>query len=393
MEMELFDTELSLSSPVDLTKTETKSDEKSEDPKTKTPQKGEGVQTIDPSEDTIIDLLDGEKPKVDDETDKSEEPKDKNEVQSPSEQSADSSKFPYSTFAKALYEEGVLSFFEEDEFKKLSEELGGDVEALIELNKRTIVDQVDAYKNSLTAEAQEFLDALEKGVPLDKYIQNKTKEHSYLNITEDKLTDNDELCKKILREDLELRGYTEEEINDMITDTDNLGKLKSKATLALKKLQETYKEELKKEKIEAEKRNKALIEDNKKQLGILKTEIEKVTEIVPGLKLNAKVKASLYETLTTPSEQLPNGQWINALYAKRAKDPIAWDIKVAYLDQLGVFDGKWDQIIKGGKSAAVKELSQKMAAGSVSKTGDPNVVVPNQTAKDILHSMEVFKRK
>ena len=241
MEMELFDTELSLSSPVDLTKTETKSDEKSEEAKNKPPQKGEGVQTIDPSEDTIIDLLDGEKPKVDDETDKSEEPKDKNEVQSPSEQSADSSKFPYSTFAKALYEEGVLSFFEEDEFKKLSEELGGDVEALIELNKRTIVDQVDAYKNSLTAEAQEFLDALEKGVPLDKYIQNKTKEHSYLNITEDKLTDNDELCKKILREDLELRGYTEDEINDMITDTDNLGKLKSKATLALKKLQETYK--------------------------------------------------------------------------------------------------------------------------------------------------------
>ena len=136
-----------------------------------------------------------------------------------------------------------------------------------------------------------------------------------------------------------------------------------------------------------------MIEENKKQLGILKTEIEKVTEIVPGLKLNAKVKASLYETLTTPAEQLSNGQWINSLYAKRAKDPIAWDIKVAYLDQLGIFDGKWDQIIKGGKSAAVKELSQKMAGGSVSATGQPNVVEPNKTAKDILHSMEVFKRK
>ena len=393
MEMELFDTELSLESPVDLTKTKVEPNSEQNDEHNEETKKGKGVQEVDSNEDTIIDLLSEKKSKEGNETDETEESQDNEESKSPSEQSADSSKFPYSTFAKALYEEGVLTFFDEDEFKKLSEELGSETEALIELNKRTIVDQIDAYKNSLTAEAKDFLDALEKGVPLDKYIQNKTKEHSYLNITEDKLTDNDELCKKILRDDLELRGYSGDEIDDMISDADNLGKLKPKAALALKKLQETYKEEIKKEKVEAEKRNKALIEENKKQLGILKTEIEKVTEIVPGLKLNAKVKASLYETLTTPAEQLSNGQWINSLYAKRAKDPIAWDIKIAYLDQLGIFDGKWDQIIKGGKSAAVKELSQKMAGGSVSATGQPNVVEPNKTAKDILHSMEVFKRK
>ena len=385
MEMQLFDTELEMS-PVDITKIEDNGKEKTE------------VKKVEPEpEYTIIDVLDKPEPKVEDkeETDESEEVvnETKEQKDSPSEESADSSKFPYSTFAKALYEEGVLSFFDEDEFNKIAEETGSEVEALIEMNKRTISDQIEAYKNSLSDEGRAFLDAIEKGVPLDTFMESKAKNYSYSTIKEDSLADNDDLCKKILKDDLANRGFSDDEIEDQVSDFESLGKLEQKAKISLKRLKAAHEETIQKETKAAEQRQKQIIEENKKQLASLKTEIDKTSEIIPGVKINQKLKSEIYDAITSPEMQLPNGQWINKVYAKRAKDPISWDIKVAYLDALGVFDGKWDSIMKSSKSAAVKELGEKLSGGSISKTGEPAASAKTQSSTDILKSMEVFKNK
>ena len=381
--MQLFDTELNMS-PVDIKQIPKEEKDVQGNKETKTEKEvsgGEGEYTI------IDDVLDKTK-EEEEETDELGESKKEIEDKTASEQSADSSKFPYSTFAKALYEEGVITDFDEETFKKLSEESGGGVEALIASVQETITNQIDAYKQSLSKEGQEFLDAIESGVPLDKFISSKTQEYSYLNIKEDALAEDDDLCKKLISDDLKARGFDADEIKDQIDDIDNLGKLEPKAKIALKKLQAVHKEEIAKAKIVAEKQQKEAIENNKRQLAAVKAEIEKVTEIIPGTKLNSKLKAEIYDLMTTPAEQLPNGQWINAIYAKRAKDPVSWDMKVAYLDKLGVFDGKWDKIISGSKSAAVKDLSKKLESGNISATGEPNIPESTPTAKDILKSME-----
>lgn len=384
MDIQLFDTELEMS-PVDMS--QIPKDEESKEAK-------EGLQEVkdDPTQEyTIIDVLD--KPKEPEKkTEEVEESKEIEEKPAP-EQSADSSKFPYSTFAKALYEEGVISFFEEDEFKKLTEETGSEVDALIESVRRTVIEANESWKNSLSPQGKDFLDALEKGVPLNKYIEAKSKEYSYASIKDEELADNDTLCKQLIADDLRLKGFDQTEIDDQIKDFDDLGKLEAKGKLALRRLKTVHAEAIQNEKIEAEKRNQAMIEANKRQLATLKSEIEKISEIIPGKKLNARLKGELYDAITSPAEHLESGQWVNAVYAKRAKDPIAWDIKVAYLDKLGVFDGKWDSILTGGKSAAVANLTEKLKSGSVTTTGE--AVVPEATpkAKDILRSMEVFDKK
>ena len=383
MELQLFDTEINMS-PVD----------ESQIPKTENHvQEGETKEEIkdDPNSDyTIIDVLD--KKDAVKETTEEEEPKDKKEKPA-SEQSADSSKFPYSTFAKALYEEGVISDYSEEEFNTLVEESGGEVEALIESVRKTIIDQHEAWKNELTPEGKDFLDALEKGVPLDKYIAVKTNAYSYLSIKEDSLADDEDLCKRLIGDDLKLRGFDDDDIKDQITDIDSLGKLETKAKSALKKLQIAHKEEIAHEKQLADKRQKDSLEANKKQLTIIKGEIDKLNEIIPGTKLNAKLKGEIYDAITTPAEQLANGQWVNSVYAKRAKDPVSWDIKVAYLDRLGIFDGKWDKILSGSKSIATKQLSDALKTGHISATGEPSAPESSPAAKDILRSMEAFKTK
>lgn len=387
---DFFETELDLTQPVDTTKIikEEKKNEKAEE--------GEkGVQKVTPDDEyEIIDVLDKNDEKLGGDDEEEIEKPEEDTKKKPSDQSASSSEFPYSTLAKALYEEGILSFFDEKKFKEIAEESGSELDALFEMVKMTVDEHNDAYKNSLSPEGKAFLEALESGVPLDKYISVKTSQFKYDSIKEDKLADDEELCKSLIREDLLAKGFDEDEIKEQIKDIDDLGKLDVKAKVALKRLKATQAEQLENERLEARKREQAAIEHNKKQMAAIKTKIDGTEEIIPGVKLNAKMKGELYAALTTPAEQLENGQWINAVYAKRMKDPVAWDIKLAYLDKIGVFDGKWDKLISGAKSTATKELTEKLKAGTIAKTGEPGSPEASPKAKDILASMEkTFRRK
>jgi len=59
---------------------------------------------------------------------------------------SDSSSSPFKPFAKALHEEGLISSFDDDEFDKLVEELGSPEEALMEVTRRSLLQEVEDYK-------------------------------------------------------------------------------------------------------------------------------------------------------------------------------------------------------------------------------------------------------
>ena len=391
MGIEFFESEVDLSTPVDVSKipTETKQDENREE-----------LPKDAPGEYVIIDVLDDDKSKETKteeksdgkETETTETVESKETKETPSEESADSLKFPYSTYAKALYEEGVITSFDEEEFNKLAEDIG-ETEALIEMTRRTIVNEVESWKNSLSPEQQDVLDAIGKGVSLDKYLQIKAKQQNYSSIKTDELTDDDSLCKRLISDDLEFRGYTPEEIKESLSDIESLGKLEDKAKTALNKLQKSQTEELKKSKEEADKKQKQLGEQNRQALLKLKTDIDTVKEVVPGVKLNTQMRGKMYEALTTPTAQTPDGQYLNAIYAKRAENPTEFDIKLAYLYNIGIFDGKWDKITSTARSGAISDLSDKLKDSNISKTGTPASPEGSPKASDILRSMETFRSK
>jgi hypothetical protein len=110
------------------------------------------------------------------------------------------------------------------------------------------------------------------------------------------------------------------------------------------------------------------------------------------VKINAQTKTKIYEALTTPSVQTDSGQWLNPIYAKRAENPKEFDIKLAYLFNVGIFDGKWDKIMNTAKTGAVKDLEDKLKIGtSVQKTGEMRMEATDKS-KDVLKSMEVFRK-
>lgn len=403
MDFNFFDTDVDLSRPAATAsvKTEVKNDEtvqvqgQQNQAAQAAQENTQEVQVVD----TIKDVWGDTKPaaKAADTTGDAtttEEVKETKEIkESPSETtSADTSSLPYSTFAKALAEEGVITGFEEGEFEQLVKDMGP-VEALIELNKRTIADQVDAYKNSLTAEQRDVLEAIEQGVPLDQYLQSKAKAASYASIDEEQLGENEDLQKNLIRNFLYSKGYKKEEVEEELKDIDALGKLETKAKTALNSLKTYEQESLKRQKEEAAAAKRAAQEETKKQLTTLKTTIDGVKEIVPGVQINSQTKGKLYDIITQPAGQTPNGQALNAIWLKRSENPMDFDIKMAYLYSIGVFDGKWDKIVQGAKSGAVKDLTEKLQGGSVTRTGDAVTPETTQSAKDILKSMNVFRKQ
>ena len=70
----------------------------------------------------------------------------------------------YASFAKAVYEEGVFSEFDEKEFTELTKELGSPAKALIELNKRTIQHYVDNQIQSYPEEIRKLAENYQEGV-------------------------------------------------------------------------------------------------------------------------------------------------------------------------------------------------------------------------------------
>jgi hypothetical protein len=391
MEFNFFDTEVDLSTPIDTSqiKTETKDEEAGKEAQ-------EGLQVKPDIEvvDNIDDVLPDTKAEGGENGDEKNEESAKQDIKAktPSEQGVDSSSSPYSTYAKALFEEGVLTHFDEAEFEELVKE-HGEAGALIELNKKTIADQIDNYKNSLTAEQRDVLEAIEKGVPLDKYIESKAAEQSYLTIKVEQLEEDEKLCKRLIADNLKSKGFDSEEIDEQIENLENLGKLEANAKKALTTLQASQKEAQVRMKAETEQRNKAIAKQQQEQLANLKKTIDAVTEIMPGVKINQQQKTKIYEAITQPTVQTENGQWLNAIWAKRAENPIDFDTTLGFLFTSGVFDKNWSKIMNTAKTGAVKDLESVLKAGSVAKTGDMGKMEPTKTSKEILGSMKVFAKK
>lgn len=295
--------------------------------------------------------------------DKEEDSKDK-----PSKQVSSSS--PFKPFAKALFEEGVLSSFDEEEFDKLVEEFEGDsASALIELNRRTIMDEIESYKKESEEEYKAFLEARDAGVDLNDWASVQDNKKRFGKIEEESLDSDEKLQKQLITEDLKKRGFEEADIVDTIEsyeDTNKLGSMAKKALKNLKKFEEQREEELKTAAIE---RDKKAREVAKKQNEDLKKQITSTDEIIPGLKLNKQVKEEIFTSIMQPVKTLEDGRQVNAVMAKRMEDPIKYAILEAYFVKQGFFDGKFDKLTTKVKSKAVEELAKAVEGDTSYKTG------------------------
>lgn len=269
----------------------------------------------------------------------------------------------FESFAKALYEGGVLTSYDEAEFKQLVEEVGP-AEALIELNKRTLLDEIESYKSESEEEYKSFLEAKEAGVDLNDWAKSQELKAKYKDIDDSVIESDVDLQKSIILTDLKRKGMDDETIRETIESFEDTGKLDKQAKNSFKNLKKAQEDDEKELVIQAKKREEESIKTQKAQIEHLKKTITDTKEIIPGMILNKEVKDSIFSMITTPVKQDANGQALNAVMAKRAEDPIKYALMEAYFVKLGLFDGKFDKIVAKAKTQAVKELETKLSTNN-----------------------------
>jgi len=308
---------------------------------------------------------------IDKETDEGDEVKVIGKGKTPSSKaSSSSSSPPYSVLAKALYEEGVLTDFDEAEFDKLVTDTGSASAALIELHRRTIDSNVESWKKSLNEKQQEYLDALESGVPHDRIIQLQVATDRLDSITEDKVDADDNLAKDLYRQLLVVRNFTKEEVDLAIQEAETLDKLKEKGKIALKLLKEQGKQTMDSEKQAGKALKKANEDIVLNQMNTLKTRLDGLKELSPTQKLSEPLKKKIYEAVTVPvAIDKDTGTTYSLVGKKRAENPTDFDIRLAYLIVTGQFDGNLKNVTASAKTKAIEELDRTLSSTGISTTG------------------------
>jgi len=232
--------------------------------------------TIEVSKDSIIkaavpeDFLD-EEDKTEDTEDTTEEDdttEDKIEDETEDELPEDDSSITadsisYKVLLSVLNDEGVLSFEDSDDLQDTPE-------LVFESVKKTILEGIDSYKESIPEEGRQFLDYLEKGGVPSKFFKALQKPVDLETID----LDNTENQKLVIREYLKTQDFSTDEIEETLTDLEDSLLLEKQAKTYSKKLEKVF--EKNKERL-IEEQNFQVEENNRKYTQYL-TELNTVIE-------------------------------------------------------------------------------------------------------------------
>jgi len=229
--------------------------------------------------------------------------------------------------------------------------------------------------------AQDFLKSLDEGVPFEDVRNIMTYKERYASISEKDLKDNEELQKDTYSESLRMKGFTETKVakfvEKAVQDEELLDEAKDGLTdinSAITKQEQGNKQAAIDNKIARDKANDAT------KLEITKI-VSEVKEIFPGIEVTKAEKTKIEEMMTVPVRyESRNGREIpvSAAMDIRAKDPIAFEMKLNYFIKNGFFDGNKDlnKFAKKSESNATNKLLNSFGTEK-HKSGSPSV----QTAK------------
>jgi hypothetical protein len=331
-----------------------------------------------------------------------EETKDKDDKASASlvQTTETSSDAPFTViFARDLVGQGLLSSFDEKKFIEDSKELG-DAEALRNLIKSEIEINIEAAKSDLDAGYQEYLNLVGKGVPVETAGSIVELKNRFSSIKEDELTkeENTDLRKQVMTDYYRLTtSMPDSKIDKLVQNSVDLGDDIEESKEYLKTLNGLIKEQMASEEVEAKNRQKLAEEENTRILGELKNNINSLEEIIPGVTINKQTKVQMYEAITKPVQD-EKGRATNAIWAKRAEDPMFFDERLAYLFSTGFFEkGKlWTKAAQAKTTKEITELEKALRSKSntASQVGSPVLRSPEQdkTLKDNIDSLRgIFK--
>lgn len=273
--------------------------------------------------------------------------------------------------AKAFYEEGGLSSFDEEEFLKLAKEKSPGA-ALMNMLKKEVDYNIEEYKKSLSPEERIAAEAKELGVDAQELSLVENDIQILKGITDEHLADSDTRAKLLRYYYQTTTKFSPERIEKEIKRLEDLEEAEEEVKNAIPELIKTREADLVGIKDKAKEYKNTLIKQEEERVNNYKKYVEELKEIIPGTKINKPTQAKIQDAILKPVKEV-NGRKLNAVWAKREADPIKFDTIMAYLMLEGVFDGKWGSLTSKTKTKAFEDLEQSLRTQRQSTSSAPNL--------------------
>lgn len=340
--------------------------------------------------------LDVNKALASQETEEEQEDDEETEVEAPDHSTNtndSSSDAPFTVvFARDLNDRGLLTSFDEEAYQKDIEELG-EAEALRKLIQGEVNVNVTQAKKEFDEGYQEYLRMLEGGVPQEQANSLVELKKYFGGIKPEELEsdDNEELRKSVITQYYQLTTQmSDEKIKKLIDRSIDLGDDVEESKDFLNTLNTLVKNKIEESEQSAQETRRLQEEENRKQLEVLKENIDTIGEIIPGQKVNKQTKDKMYEAITKPVKD-KFGNVTNSIWARRAEDPVFFDSRLSYLLETGFFEkGKtWDKIKKVKTTKEASELDEFISKNTSSRTGRLSTKeVSNDDIRKLIESTE-----
>ena len=301
-------------------------------------------ENIDGNEEEIEDEVEDEETEQEDPSSKKQPPQSKSKTSS-----------PLTPYAQLLIDEGVLPNLDIKKFDGTTDSLK---EAMVE----EIVGAVESYKDSLPIEIKHLINNYEEGVPFEKLLEINKIETDVAKISEESLEEDTNLQKKLVTDYLKkTTKFSETKINKLVEGYEDSGDLEDEAKSSLSELQKIVKTEKEKAINEAKLLKDQNEENRKTELKTLHDKIKATEEIIPGLKLNQKVKDNIYSSMTTPVGYDQAGRPVNKIVAARMENPVDFELKLHYLFEVTKGFKDFSKLVEKGKKDTIKSFEEAVS--------------------------------
>lgn len=246
--------------------------------------------------------------------------------------------------------------FEDEEFK-----FDGSEDSFMELFERKVQKEVGS---NLIGIIEQLPDKFK--TPIKNYIQGLDFETAdtlgqkinFYKVDEQTLESYPEKAEAIYREYLKEKGFSQAKIDKLVNTAKELDELTEEAKDASKEMLEYHEKQAEAKKQELARQQEYARFEAQQKIEKFKEDLFSKKDMF-GLALSEKFKKELFEEMTTPSVELPNGQKVTKIQSVINKDPQSFNLLLNYYNKIGLFN--YDEKSKTFKPDLSRVKTEKLS--------------------------------
>jgi tetratricopeptide (TPR) repeat protein len=272
------------------------------------------------------------------------------------------------SLAKDLLERGLISeLVEEDAYQKLVEETGDEYEALAKVLEDNLYKEKEYIVNNLEEDIQTYIKLRDLGVDSETVNRLASTQFKLEKLTDAEIEgdENLEMRRLLLTQYYKKTSplMDEDEIKGLVEAKIDTGKDIEAAKQAKIKLLKINKDEMEAEAKAATDAKLAAEQNYKQQQVKFKQMVENIQDIFPDAKLTKVQKNELENMVMKAVTQDANGKPVNAVWNEYFKDPLKFQLAIAYHIKNGTLFGKAVTSTKTAEKKALQNLKEKLDSG------------------------------